>query len=207
MSVLLLLVGLAWSQVPATLAEVEAAAAEVAAARARGAPRSEVARLMRAYRARAEMLPADAPTDVASARRALGEAIARGRGGAEPRAALVAVVGEPAERLEALERAVAAPAPEGLRAALHADIAEQAALLAAVARWDAVQAEAERQGAALRAEAIRAPAPGLTPDIGAQLEARRAAEEAERLALLRDAQLALVARATAVITATGMDTP
>ncbi|MEZ4238543.1 MAG: hypothetical protein R3F59_20790 [Myxococcota bacterium] len=193
--------------------EVATLAAQVEAARAAGAPRGQLAKLMSAYRERAEALQAaEAPLladrlDAAAARRAeatrrLADAVAREAADPDARAVLVEALGPPEARLDALQRIVAAGSPDPeVAAAIALDVADQAALLALVFDHDAGAARAAAHRARTRADAIAARArAGETPtvqDLAEQERLRRdaaaqddaaqqAAAQAERARALRD---------------------
>ncbi len=166
--------------------QVEVAAAEVSAARQRGARRGVVANLMRRYRAAAEALaelePRGAPTTVADDVARLAEAVASGKGGAVSRDAVVAALGQPQARIDVLQTVLGSARSTSdsvLRASLLLDLEEQARSLALVCAWDGWQAEQDRRSVQLRRTA-------LAPSLGSQLGGVDGAALAARL----DEQLA-----------------
>lgn len=171
--------------------DVETVAAEIAAARASGGDRSELARLMTEYRERAERLEAiDGPQVVAAedsarrdrtqAQKALIDALARGTTDVASRRVLGDWLGDLDARIKTLgptlEAALATEDPE-FRSALVLDIADQAGIIAIVARYDAADADRVARRDATQAAGLRVRA---GPGDGASLDVTVAAGRLER---------------------------
>ena len=189
-------------------AVVEARAIEVATLRANGASRADLAAAMARYREAAVALDAlEGPLRTTAedeslrrgsdALRHLAAALATDRADDDARAAAANWLGEPVSRigvLEAVLTEVSRTTDPVLRRALAADLAEQAAGLALMSRYDAASAarsasRASSQARALRARTASGQAGGLDLIV--------AAERAER-----DAAAAQTARALAMVLAT-----
>jgi len=171
---------------------VEVAAQAVAAARADGAKRSVIAELMKHYRAEATELdallpPLDATWEEERRARlqaviALGEALAAGKSDDDAAEVLAAWLGEPSDRLTLLRKALASTetAPDTVRAAVQADVAEQATALSVWLAYDAAEARRRAEKAQLRAASLRRSGPGQGVGISAEVEA----QQLEALALV-----------------------
>ncbi len=203
MTILVLLIALARASDPTTDAyrarlvaqqDVESAAAEIARARASGSERTELAQLMATYREKAERLQSidepllaaaadSARTDQIQAEQALFEALARGTTDPHARKVLGAYLGDLDARLKtlvpSLEAARAADDAE-LRDALLLDIADQAATLALVARYDAADADRIARRDVAEAAGLRL---RTGPIDGASLDVTVAAGRLEREAI------------------------
>lgn len=181
-------------------AVVDALAADVASARAAGAPRQELGARMSLYRAEAERLAAmEAPLLLSAAdaereqhseaARKLADAIANDRPDDAARASLVGWLGEPSARVAVVE-AVAGQAGGAsdpvVRRALALDLAEQAGALALVCHYDAAKSRRAGDRALAQAAAFRA---RTAPGQSGGLDLVVAAERAEREALAANADL------------------
>lgn len=192
---------------------VDVLAAEIARARSAGADRQELAGLMARFRVEAEVLAGlEAPMVLAAteegvarrtaAARALTQALAAGRADAASRTTLVAWLGDPSERLGVLERALAAARAtnEGpLRTALALDVAEQAAAVGLVFRYDAEIARLEAgrlfaQAALLRGRTM----PGQSGGLDLVVEAERTERDARAATARHPLLVAEADRAEAV---------
>jgi hypothetical protein len=167
---------------------------------------------MRVYRALAEEQERAEPTKphpLHDLTRLLAGDLARGAKRSVHRPTLVAVVGQPAERLPALEAAVDKldALQAELRISLLADINDQARALAILASWDAWQHELARRRAKVASVGASTTLPGQTGTLEDGLNARRARDamlDAERAKatdqLLLTQARALIQRTTPEIT-------
>lgn len=184
---------------------VDTLASEIATARATSGDRDALAALMTRYREAAERLAVlEAPSLTAAAgadasarsaaRRGLADALAKGTADDHDRTALVAWLGEPADRLPELVTALDAirGTRDGtVRRGLAVDIADQADVLSLIAAYDAARAEHDRDRASTQAAVLRTrTAPGQTGGIDLIVAAERLERDAvaagDRMVLAED---------------------
>lgn len=191
--------------------EVSVLAARVAEVRATGGSRATLAAALAAYREKAERRDAMLAEAEAAARDAerrarldagarLGEAVARATSDPDARGVLVAWLGEPSTRLDALEAAWSDGAANPLIGqAFRLDVEEQAALAGLVAAYDASEADRAAKRARNQAAAIRARARTGTPlSLESVAEAERLERDAAAAESARYLALATAARASAL---------
>ncbi len=171
--------------------QVERAAAAVAAARAEGAGRAELAEHMAAYReaaARHEQLALAQGTTPDAVRRErqvalvdLTRALAEGAVESAARAILASWLGDPAARAALLRSAAdsSAAMPAEIQRGVLLDVVEQADALAALLSFDAAVLAIEADRLELRALSLRRRGPGQTASIEDEVRAVRFEEEAK----------------------------